>query len=181
MRHPRYVRVSSRQTQPCRRRSSSSTVRLWQTTSSFGAVIIMPNPHAAPLPRRFWFRSSVEERVYRSGLPDKLPHADRLVAPWLRRLCYRSSAEEMWFGSVTDTRGRTQHFALSYCPLARLCYRSSAEEMWFGSVNDVRPRSGGRVPPLPPSLGRWLALSPCGLPVGWVTFRCSGHINMFCC
>ena len=47
-RHPRYGRVSLGQTQPCRRRSSSSTVRQRQTPSSCGAVITNPNPHAAP-------------------------------------------------------------------------------------------------------------------------------------
>ena len=34
----------------------------------------------------------------------------------LARLCYRSSVEERWFGSAIQRRGRTQHYALSYCP-----------------------------------------------------------------
>ena len=66
-------------------------------------------------------------------------------------------------------------------PLARFCSLSSAVEALFGSANDVRPHSGGRVPPLPPSFGRGLSRSPCGLPVGWVTLRYSGLTNMFCC
>ena len=37
------------------------------------------------------------------------------TAPVLR-FCYRASAEERWFGSVKQRRGRTQHYALSYCP-----------------------------------------------------------------
>ena len=48
MRLPPDGRESSRQTPPCRRRSSSSTVRQRQTPSSCGAVITNPNPHAAP-------------------------------------------------------------------------------------------------------------------------------------
>jgi hypothetical protein len=34
----------------------------------------------------------------------------------LARLCYRSSVEERLFGSAIQRRGRTQHYALSYCP-----------------------------------------------------------------
>ena len=50
VRLPLVGRESSRQTQPCRRRSSSSTVRQRQTPSSCGAVITNPNPHAALVP-----------------------------------------------------------------------------------------------------------------------------------
>ena len=46
----------------------------------------------------------------RCGLPMRAPDVGS------RRLCYRSSAEEKWFGSVTEGRGRTQHYALSYSP-----------------------------------------------------------------
>ena len=52
--------------------------------------------------------------LYGSAIPDKLPHADRLVAHWLRRFWFRSSAGERWFGSVTQGRWRTHHFAISY-------------------------------------------------------------------
>ena len=97
----------------------------------------------------------------------------------LTRLWSRSSVGERLLGFVNETRGRTPHFARSYCPLVRLCYRSSVEVRWFGSVDDVRPRSGRAGPPSLRRSGAGWRVPPPACPLGGWRFIVVGLLITF--